>query len=199
MKMIRFQNGLQIGLLALALQAGIVDAPGVAVADEPKASAAIRPDPEGQATRVLIGVFVVDISEIDDAKQTFKADLYVTLRWKDRRLESSDVRRIVQLAKVWHPAVQIVNQRHLERELPQDVVKVDRDGNVVYEQRLEGTFVVPLNLHRFPLDEQVLAFRIVGPGHSSTDVEFVPDEHSGRAQNFSIMDWMIGSPASQTD
>jgi hypothetical protein len=197
--MFRARRAFQLGLMTFAFLSGIADASSVAEAPEPGDSVATRPDPQGQATRVSVGIFVVDISEIDDAKQTFKADLYVTLRWKDRRLESSDVRRIVQLAKVWHPAVQIVNQRHLERELPQDVVKVDRDGNVVYEQRLEGTFVVPLNLHRFPLDEQVLAFRIVGPGHSSTDVEFVPDEHSGRAQNFSIMDWMIGSPASQTD
>jgi len=198
MKMIRFQNGLQIGLLALALQAGIVDAPGVAVADEPKASAAIRPDPEGQATRVLIGVFVVDISEIDDAKQTFKADIYVMLRWKDPRQASSEVRRNKPLADVWHPPLLIVNRRNIDHLLP-EIVSVDQSGNVSYEQRFQGTFAVPLDLHDFPMDDQVIAFRIVSPGHTPAEIQLVTDECSGRAQQFTIMDWTISPPKCETD
>src|SRR5262245_31368229 len=98
--MIRSQNTFQAGLLALALLAGIADAPGVAAGGEPGTAPATRPDPEGQPTRVSLGVFVVDISGIDDARQTFKADIYVMLRWKDARLASAEARRNMPLAKV---------------------------------------------------------------------------------------------------
>jgi hypothetical protein len=197
--MFRTRIAFLLGLAAFAFLRGAADASSVAEPPEPGDSATARPDPQGQPTRVSVGIYVVDISEIDDAKQTFKADLYVTLRWKDRRLESSDAPRTVQLAKIWRPAVQIFNERSVERTLPQDVVNVDRDGNVVYEQRLQGTFVVPLDLHKFPFDEQVLAIQIVSPDHSPTDIEFVPDERSGSAKNFSLLDWMISSPKSQAD
>ena len=189
----------RLGLIGIAFLTGIASASSFAEPPQPGDAIAARPDPEGQATRVSVGIFVVDISDIDDARQTFKADLYITLRWKDRRLESPDAQRKVPLAKVWHPAFQVVNQRSLERSLPQDIVKVDRDGNVVYEQRLEGVFVVPLDLHRFPLDEQLLGFRVVSPNYAPTDIEFVPDVHSGRAENFSVTGWQIGTTAGQVD
>ena len=100
--MVHSENAFRFGLLALALLTGIAVAPGVLAASDPAASPATRPDPEGRATRVSLGVFIVDISEIDDARQTFKADVYVTLRWKDPRLASPEARRNMPLANVWH-------------------------------------------------------------------------------------------------
>jgi hypothetical protein len=196
--MIRLQNTLQICCLALTLLTGIADAPSVAAADEPGALAATRPDAEGKPTRVSVGIFVVDIPEIDDAKQTFKADLYVKISWKDPRLASSEVHRSIPLNKVWHPPFQILNVRTLDRLLP-EVVRVDQNGTVTYDQRFQGTFAVPLNLRNFPLDEQVLAFPIVTPGHSPAEVELVPDDRSGRAEHFTIMEWTIGPTTNKAE
>jgi hypothetical protein len=196
--MIHSQHSFRFGLLTLALLTGIADAPGVVAANEPGASPATRPEPEGQATRVSLGVFIVDVSEIDDAKQTFKADVYLTLRWKDPRLASPEAPRNLPLANVWHPGLQVINRRSLDHLLP-EVVSVDRLGNVAYNQRFQGTFAVPLNLRNFPMDEQVLALRIVSPGHSPAEIELVSDERSGRAQEFTIMDWVIGPPTFRAD
>jgi hypothetical protein len=102
------------------------------------------------------------------------------------------------LAKVWHPDLQIVNRRTLERLLP-EIVSVDRLGNVAYAQRFQGAFAVPLNLRYFPMDDQVLALRIVSPGNSPAEIELVPAEHSGRAQQFTIMEWTIGPPKCHAD
>jgi Neurotransmitter-gated ion-channel ligand binding domain/Neurotransmitter-gated ion-channel transmembrane region len=196
--MIRLKNTFQFGLLALAFLTGIADAAGVAAASEPGASPATRPDPEGQATRVSLGIFVVDISEIDDAKQTFNADLYVTLQWKDPRLASPEARRRMPLANVWHPGFQFINRRNLDHLLP-EVVSIDQQGHVEYAQRFQGTFAVHLNLRKFPLDNQELALWIVSPGNSSKEIEVICDERSGRAQEFSITDWAIGSPMGHMD
>jgi hypothetical protein len=184
--------------MALALLTGIAGAPSVSAADQPGALAGTRPDAEGKPTRVSVGVFVVDIPEIDDARQMFRADCYVKISWKDPRLASSAEHRSIPLNEVWHPPLEILNRRTLDRLLPQ-VVSVDRNGTVTYDQRLQGTFAVPLNLRNFPLDEQVFAFRIVSPGHSPEEVEFVPDERSGRAEHFTIMEWTIGPATNKTD
>ena len=196
--MIHSKNPFRCCLLALALLMGIVNAPSVAAVDEPGALPATRPDAEGKATRVSVGIFVVDISEIDDAKQTFKADVYVKISWKDPRLAGSEVHRSIPLNKVWHPPFQILNRRTLDRLLP-EVVSVDQNGTVTYDQRLQGAFAVPLDLRNFPLDEQVLAFRVVTPGHSPAEVELVPDDRSGRAEHFTIMEWTIGPTTNKAE
>jgi hypothetical protein len=142
---------------------------------------------------------VIDISDIDDAKRTFTADVYVLLYWKDARLASSGAaRRSLPLTTVWHPALLILNQRSVTRVLP-EVVGVDRQGNVEYHQRFQGTFSIPLNLRNFPLDEHVLAVRTVSPGHSPAEVELVPDARGGRAPEFTILDWEVGSPTSHAE
>src|SRR5262245_21103164 len=174
---------LQSGLLALAILAGIPDTFAVATENGPGESAGLRPDPEGRATRVSVGIYVVDVAEIDDARRTFTADVYVILRWKDPRLASpKGARRILPLTGVWQPAALILNQRSVNRLLP-EVASVDREGMAEYRQRYQGTFSISLDLRSFPLDAQTLAVRIVSPGQSPAQVELVPDEHSGRVQD----------------
>jgi hypothetical protein len=190
---------LQSGLLALAILMGIAHPLAVAAVAGPGESVATRPDPEGRATRVSVGVYVVDVAEIDDVKRTFTADVYVLLHWKDPRLVSPEAsRRILPLTIVWHPDLLILNQRSLNRLLP-EVVGVDGQGNVEYKQRFQGTLAVSLNLRSFPLDEQILAVRIVNPGQSPAQLELVPDDRSGRAQEFSILDWTLGPLTSRAD
>jgi hypothetical protein len=190
---------LQSGLLALAILAGTTDTLAVAAGNGPVESAGLRPDPEGRATRVSIGTYVVDVAEIDDAKRTFTADVYVLLRWKDPRLAGPAAsRRSLPLTSVWHPGLLILNQRSVNRVLP-EVVTVDQQGNVEYRQRFQGAFSVSLNLRNFPLDEQILTARFVSPGQSPAQLELVPDERSGRTQAFSILDWTVDPPTSRTD
>ena len=190
---------LQSGLLALAILAGIPDPLAVATGNGPGESAGLRPDPEGRATRVSIGIYVVDVAEIEDAKRTFTADVYVTLRWKDPRLARPEAsRRSLPLTSVWHPALLILNQRSVNRVLP-EVVTVDQQGHVEYRQRFQGTFSVSLDLRNFPLDEQILTVRFVSPGQSPAQLELVPDERSGRAQAFSMLDWTVDPPTSHAD
>jgi len=192
------RSALRAGSLALAILTGVADALAAAGTGA-GGSAADRPDPEGRATRVSVGIYVVDVAEVDDARRTFTADVYVILRWKDPRLASrKGPRRILPLTTFWHPAVLVLNQRSVNRLLP-EVASVNREGIVEYRQRFQGTFSVALDLRSFPLDEQTLAVRIVSPGQSPAEVELVPAEHSGRAQELSILDWTIGPPMSRAD
>ena len=42
-----------------------------------------RPDPPGTATPVTVGLFIIDVTDIDDSNQTFDADIIGTLKWRD--------------------------------------------------------------------------------------------------------------------
>src|SRR6266581_7515588 len=87
-----------------------------------------RPDADSGPTEISVGMWVVDISSIDSAQQTFTAEIAVVLRWKDPRLAhtGNGVVRYT-LEQIWHPRVGIVNETNsVSRKMP-DSVEVDPD------------------------------------------------------------------------
>src|SRR2546423_13101289 len=84
---------------------------------------------EAGPTQVSIGIWVVDISNIDSALQNFTAEIAVVLRWNDSRLAHTG-KGVVRypLEQIWHPRLSIVNETNsVSRKLP-DSVEVDSDG-----------------------------------------------------------------------
>src|SRR6266581_8215133 len=80
-----------------------------------------RPNPDSGPTEISVGMWVVDISSIDSAQQTFTAEIALVLRWKDPRLThtGSGVVRY-PLEQVWHPRVGIANETaSVIRKLPE--------------------------------------------------------------------------------
>ena len=60
-----------------------------------------RPGKESGPTQVYFYVFVVDIDDIDGPGQSFSANIFLRLRWKDERLaREDDSARTVPLAEV---------------------------------------------------------------------------------------------------
>ena len=49
----------------------------------PRLAAFSRPDPEGVPTKVEVGGYLMDLSEVNDVNQTFSADLYMWYTWHD--------------------------------------------------------------------------------------------------------------------
>ncbi|MEY2527887.1 MAG: gamma-aminobutyric acid receptor subunit beta, partial [Verrucomicrobiota bacterium] len=70
-----------------------------------------RPQAEAGPTRVSVGIWMVDISNIDSAQQNFTAEVAVVLRWREPRLTHTG-NGIVRypLEQVWHPRVDVVNE-----------------------------------------------------------------------------------------
>ncbi len=156
----------------------------------------VRPDPKGTPTRAEIGVYVLDVMVIDDATQTFEADLAVTLRWRDPRLafsfeEIGLEELVLPLDVVWSAELGSLNRREIETLLP-DVVRVAPDGLVSYSQRIQATLASPLDLREFPFDSQVLPIHIVAYRYSPEEIGFVLDrESTGVRGDFSVSGWVI--------
>jgi hypothetical protein len=151
-----------------------------------------RPGSQGEPTIVQTAIFLVDVREIDGSRQTFSADVFLRLRWKDPRLASSDGLRVLQANTAWNPNLQIVNRVLVQSTLP-EVLEVDKDGNVIYRQRFIGQFSCSLDLRAFPFDRQVFPVVFVAIGFSPADVKFVKDDETAMSPKLSITDWNVAS------
>src|SRR6476619_5055797 len=136
-----------------------------------------RPGADDGPTRVSIGIWMVDITSIDSAQQSFTAEMALVLRWKDPRLAHTG-NGVVRypLEQVWHPRIAVVNETNsVSRKFP-DSVEVEPDGTVNYRQRYAGAFTQPLRLQSFPFDRQRFRFQLVAVRYRPNEVMFVPDE-----------------------
>jgi len=152
-----------------------------------------RPGAEGQPLTISGTLFLLDVSKIDGADQSFTADVFMMLQWRDERLaaQTESMRRL-PLQSVWNPRVQIINQRRIWKTFP-DEVDVAPDGTMVYRQRYYGQFASALDLRDFPLDRHRFGLQLVVPGYGPQEIEFVPSTvGEGRSAKITVPDWSVG-------
>ena len=144
-------------------------------------------------TEVNISVFVLDVDEVSSAGQSFDANIYIELRWKDPRLAHDNPHEIsLDLKEVWNPRIHFVNQQKIWLTFP-EIVEVLPDGEVVYRQRVWGSFSQPLALRDFPFDRQVFNIQLGSVGYGPEEVKLISPQGSrtGIAERFSLADWDI--------
>jgi hypothetical protein len=153
----------------------------------------IRPASGQGPTRVMVLVYIEDVGGINDVEQNFTANVYMEYRWLDKSLTHPGPGTIVKdLTDVWHPRIQIINQQHIWKTLP-DVVTVFPNGEAIYLQRVLGNFSQPMKLQDFPFDRQVFNVHLAAVQHSPEQVELVPspDITYGIAETLSVTDWKV--------
>lgn len=152
-----------------------------------------RPAPEQGPTRVTLLVYILDVTEVHSAEQSFTANVFLEARWQDENLAHpgpAPVRK--DLEAVWNPRLQIVNRRNLTSTFPHQV-EIGPKGDVVYRQRFWGDFSQRLDLRDFPMDRQVYTIQIVAAGYTTDEVELVPDKEVtyGIEKVISLPDWEV--------
>src|SRR3954451_2733957 len=77
--------------------------------------------PAAGPTEVSVGIWIVDISNIDSAQQNFTAEIALVLRWKDPRLAHTGSGAVhYALDQIWTPRVSIANETNsVVRKLPE--------------------------------------------------------------------------------
>ena len=163
-----------------------------------------RPDAGSGPTDVYLGFYLVDVFSIEDADESFTADLVFVLRWRDPRLAELNIGpdgARVPLDSVWNPRLAIVN-REGATDYFDEVVHLDPDGSVFYQQRLVGKFSCELDLRDFPMDEQDLTIHFLTLGSGPDEVRLLPDpDWTGSRENVSPANWNItlGEPEVTTE
>jgi hypothetical protein len=160
-----------------------------------------RPGVEDRPLTISGTLFLLDVSKIDGADQSFTADVFMLLQWRDERLVSAaEGMRRLSLDSIWNPRVQIINQRRIWKTFPEEV-DVSPDGTVVYRQRFYGQFASALDLRDFPLDRHRFRLQLVIPGYSPEEIDFMPnteDFGEGRSPAMTVPDWSVGPFESRT-
>lgn len=154
--------------------------------DPARRSNDLPPDRSGPVP-VRVDFFLLDVFEINGASETFRASLYVDLKWKDARLVFDAVafgadRAIYpgaaaeeQLAAMWSPAIDLENLEG-EPEVIDQLLTIHADGTVEFERRLTATFQSAMNLARFPFDQQTLEVRLESFVWNRDEVQLTPHE-----------------------
>jgi hypothetical protein len=60
-----------------------------------------RPNASGPPTEITIGIYLLDIGEIDDVNQLFSVDMFVNVTWQDQRLALLENIRTGQYRNPW--------------------------------------------------------------------------------------------------
>jgi hypothetical protein len=152
-----------------------------------------RPGAGGDPDRITFRVFVIDVDEIDSAEQNFTANFLYSLSWMDPRQAHDGEHGIIRdVADVWMPSIQVVNQQKLWRTFP-EVVRIEPDGTASYRQRFWGQLSQPLRLQDFPFDTHDFVIQFVAAGNLDSGIEFVQDpaKQSGISEVLSIADYKV--------
>lgn len=149
-----------------------------------------RPDPSGGPTEVVLGVRIIDILEITDVDQTIKIDMAVRMRWNDPRLIAWDGCKLA-IGDIWFPEIFLKNSGRIFTSWP-ETATIEEDGNVIYLQRMSGTFSSYANLSGFPFDKQSIVLRIYPVEGDVEHVLFRIDKtFTGMSSLLNISDWKI--------
>jgi hypothetical protein len=152
----------------------------------------VRPDAGGPPTKVVVGIFMIDLQEISDVNQTLNGDFAVVQSWLDPRLSLMAGCEIA-LNEIWSPGLAFRNSGRKYTSLPK-VVSIGPGGRVSYAQRYTGTFATYHHLHDFPFDKQNIRISLAPfGGLSEKDIQLVVEEKSSiRSEILNISDWTIG-------
>jgi len=145
----------------------------------------------------------VDISDISEVNNTFRAEFDIVAVWTDPRLafdaetEGSDRRVFVGPAseqlrtKIWN-AQGIAANAVGALEMTSQKITTFPDGRLMLEVRVSGTLRANLDYRRFPFDEQVLPVHIESYAwnRDMMTVEGLPDA-TGFDLNFHLPEWDV--------
>ncbi|MEI7633760.1 MAG: hypothetical protein WCK47_05715 [bacterium] len=179
---------------AICLTAGVIFIAALAQGTTGTLHSAYKGQGE-EPTTVALGIFVLDIMQIDCAEQMFTADIYVEAHWYDPQLAHEGKPLFKPMDSIWHPQLQVLNQLSVVRTLPEHL-QIMSDGLVILRQRVFGNFSQPLELRSFPFDQQVLSITFIASGLLTRNVQILPLTVDGVSRTaisraFSLPDWDI--------
>lgn len=165
------------------------------------------PTDKGLPVQVKIGVEFMDIAAFKENAGTFNATVDVRLRWQDLRLrrpaeEATDPPKVylgagaqAQVAKIWVPAAELVNQRG-KTSYEATGLRIYPDGSVELIKRTSGDFATSVDVERFPFDRQKLRLAVAIRDQSTDAValQFEQDDldFSRSAAGVNLDGWGLG-------
>ncbi len=165
----------------------------------------VTPPPGALPVPVTVGVYLIDITNIDETRNTFDVEMDVTVNWTDSRLAfdpavAGSDRRIHVGAEsenfhkgIWTAQIGVANPVG-QLSIGQEKITVFSDGRVAVEARVGATCRSNLDFRHFPFDSQVLPINLESYAWNNGVVALKPDlDRSGFAPEFVLAEWEVQS------
>jgi hypothetical protein len=161
--------------------------------------------PPAEPVRVQLGAYLVQLSDVDPpskASPSYKAEIFLDLKWEDPRLAFSEAqggaRRVYQdaaaeaeLQRLWSPNIHIVNEQGIRR-VDARTLTISASGTVEYTERFEATLHASVDLRRFPFDEQRFDVEIESFNWDEGSVVFEPyAARTGFDEHVHTLEWHV--------
>ncbi|XP_033111431.1 gamma-aminobutyric acid receptor subunit alpha-2-like [Anneissia japonica] len=142
----------------------------------------LRPGMMGPPLTVKVDMFLLSIGPMIEQKKEFYVEVFFRQRWEDERLRYSNGTAFkvlplnsVLLESIWYPDTYFHNDRNSKGHdiiVPNRLVRIYPEGNVLYTQRLTVLTECVLDLKRYPHDTQVCSISMGSNTYSESDLIF---------------------------
>lgn len=161
--------------------------------------------PTAAPRQVELGVYVLDLIEIDEPAGQFVVHVLLTSAWRDSALAFDGTKPRVwredaamdEVNAMWRPMVEF-NRTIAPAELEHALLRIHPDGLVEFERQMDVRLATDLDLRRLPFDTQRLQLELESFQHQAGEVVFtLPAENLRMAHRISLPQWRPGKVTSE--
>ncbi|XP_004696507.2 glycine receptor subunit alpha-3 [Echinops telfairi] len=143
--------------------------------------ARIRPNFKGPPVNVTCNIFINSFGSIAETTMDYRVNIFLRQKWNDPRLayseypdDSLDLDPSM-LDSIWKPDLFFANEKGANfHEVTTDnkLLRIFKNGNVLYSIRLTLTLSCPMVLKNFPMDVQTCIMQLESFGYTMNDLIF---------------------------
>ncbi len=154
---------------------------------------------------ISVGVYILQITSIDQTDEEFSIEGFMDWIWHDPRLAfdaeeygaahtefvNEEVKSLLFRNQIWWPDLEITNERG-KRAIEDRVLTVHADGKVEYMERFHASIQADFNLKKFPFDPQTFHIRLESFIYPHTIVQLGINEHRiGYSDHLGEEEWVL--------
>lgn len=163
------------------------------------------PPPPASPTTVKVGLFIRQITSVDQISEDFSIEAFMDWEWLDPRLAfdaeaygygeklfvNEELEALLFRNEIWWPELEITNERG-SRDTEERALAIHPDGTVLYRERFSAKIQADFKLSRFPFDDQEFHIYIESFIYESHDLVIVPDlDVIGFGDNLGEEEWVL--------
>ncbi|XP_034298544.1 glycine receptor subunit alpha-3 isoform X2 [Pantherophis guttatus] len=143
--------------------------------------ARIRPNFKGPPVNVTCNIFINSFGSIAETTMDYRVNIFLRQNWNDPRLayseypdDSLDLDPSM-LDSIWKPDLFFANEKGANfHEVTTDnkLLRIFKNGNVLYSIRLTLILSCPMDLKNFPMDVQTCIMQLESFGYTMNDLVF---------------------------
>ncbi|XP_026876815.1 glycine receptor subunit alpha-3 [Electrophorus electricus] len=143
--------------------------------------ARIRPNFKGPPVNVTCNIFINSFGSIAETTMDYRVNIFLRQQWNDPRLayseypdDSLDLDPSM-LDSIWKPDLFFANEKGANfHEVTTDnkLLRIFKNGNVLYSIRLTLILSCPMDLKNFPMDVQTCIMQLESFGYTMNDLIF---------------------------